>query len=72
MRGAIPPSVMALFSWGGVCVSFGTGTSLENVHSTVSGVVNVGGDYHKLDIYCQQLRKVVQLRECLCVLRAQG
>ena len=37
------------------------GTGLENVNSTVSGVVNVGGDYHILDIYCQQLWNVVQL-----------
>ena len=44
-----------------VCPS---GTGLENLNSTVSGVlqvVNVEGDYHILDIYCQQLWNVVQL-----------
>ena len=46
-----------LFSWGvSVCPS---GTGLENAH--VSGLVNVGGDYYILDIYCQQLWNVFQL-----------
>ena len=32
----------------------------------MSVVVNVGGDYHILDIYCQQLWNVVQLGVSVC------
>ena len=32
----------------------------------MSGVVNAGGDYHILNIYCQQLWNVVQLRLSVC------
>ena len=42
-----------LFSWGvSLCPSV---TGLENVNSTLSGVVNVGDDYYILDRYWQQL-----------------
>ena len=51
-----------LFSWGvSVCPS---GTGLGNEHFLRYVFV--------LDIYCQQLWNVVQLRGCLCALWAQG
>ena len=39
-----------------------SGTGLQNVNSTVSGVVNVEGDYCTLDIYC-----CCSVGGCLCV-----
>ena len=38
----------------------------------MSGVVSAGGDYHILDIYCQQLWNVVQLGVSVFVLRAHN